>query len=77
MKSFTLVQDNLFTVVWFSVTKKKPKLTKMRKSFVINDDRLKNAYTDYKEKQVSVEQYYQANIIMVKKSLKPVTTIVD
>ena len=69
MKSFILVQDNLFTVVWFTLINQKPKLLKMRKSFVINDDRLKNAYTDYKEKQVSVEEYYQANIIMVKKKV--------
>ena len=70
MKSFTLVQDSLFTVVWYSLIAEKPKLLKMRKSFVINDDRLKNAYTDYKEKQVSVEQYYQANIIMVKQKFE-------
>ena len=70
MKSFTLVQDSLFTVVWYSLIAEKPKLLKMRKSFVINDDRLKNAYTDYKEKQVSVEEYYQANIIMVKQKFE-------
>ena len=66
MKSFTLVQDRLFTTVWYSLLKEKPKLLKKGKCFVINDDRLKIAYTDYKDKQMSVEQYYQANIIMVK-----------